>query len=125
MSAHDRPLLWRERLTVRHAVQRGERLGDARLARAAVAHADRYLASPLSAHLRLGLLLSAGGLVVLAVLSALTRLEFRAGGAVGLVVGFVGGQVLLLRPLTVPRVRAARERNARVGTARRRGTRRR
>lgn len=125
-SSSDRPLALRERLAVRQAVQRGERLGDARLARAAVTHADRYLASPLRAHLRVGLVLSVGGIALLAVLSAVTDLvEFTAGGAVGLVVGFIGGQLLFMRRLTEPRVRTAREANARVGRVRRKGKRRR
>lgn len=115
---NDAPLDWRERLAVRQAVQRGDRLPDARLARAAVAHADRYLANPRRVHLRLGAMLAAGGLLALALLSATTGLEFTAGGAIGLVAGFLGGQLLFMRRMTEPRVRKAREANAQVGKVR-------
>lgn len=115
---NDAPLDWRERLAVRQAVQRGDRLPDARLARAAVAHADRYLANPLRVHLRLGVLLSAGGLLALALLAATTGLELTAGGAIGLVAGFLGGQLLFMRRMTEPRMRKAREANAQVGKVR-------
>lgn len=115
---NDAPLDWRERLAVRQAVQRGDRLPDARLARAAVAHADRYLANPLRVHLRFGVMLAAGGLLALALLAATTGLEFTAGGAIGLVVGFLGGQLLFMRRMTEPRVRKAREANAQVGKVR-------
>lgn len=125
MAPAEESLDFRERFAVRQAVQRGERLGDARLARAAVSYADRYLASPMRVHLRLGLALSGAGLGVLALLSVFTGLTFTAGGAVGLVVGFIGGQVLLMRRMVEPRVRKAREANARVGKVRRKGKRRR
>lgn len=121
----DKPLDWRERLVVRQAVQRGERLPDARLARAAVAHADRYLANPLRVHLRLGAMLAVAGLVVLALLSLVTGLEFTVGGAIGLVVGFIGGQLFFMRRMTEPRVRKAREENGQVGKVRRKGKRKR
>lgn len=121
----DAPLTLRERLAVRGAVQRGERLPDARLARAAVAAADRYLESPARSHLRQGMALTAVGLVVLYVAALVTPLEFTAGGATGLVVGFLGGQLLLLRPMTERRVRQARERNAGVGKVSKRKGRRR
>ena len=125
MARADQPLGFRERMAVRQAVHRGVQLDNARLARAAVAHADRYLASPMRVHLRLGLAMSGGGLAVLALLSFVTGIEFTAGGAAGLVVGFIGGQVYLMRRMTEPRVRAAREANAKVGKVRRRGKRRR
>lgn len=118
MARGDAPLTLRERLVVRQAVQRGDRLADARLARAAVARADRYLASPTRAHLRVGLALSAAGVLTLAGLATVTTLELTAGGAIGLVVGFVGGQLFFMRRMTEPRVRAARESNARVGKVR-------
>jgi hypothetical protein len=117
--ASDEPLTFRERMVVRQAVQRGERLPDARLAKAAVAHADRYLANPGRVHLRFGLVLSAGGVLTLALLATFTGLEFTAGGAIGLVVGFVAGQVFFMRRMTEPRVRTAREENAQVGKVRR------
>lgn len=120
----DPPLTLRERLLVRGAVQRGERLPDARLARAAVASADRYLKSPVRSHLRQGAALAAGGLVVLAVVSVVTGFAFTVGGATGLVAGFLGGQLLILRPMTERRVRQAREANARVGKVGRRKGRR-
>lgn len=122
---NDAPLDWRERLAVRQAVQRGDRLPDARLARAAVAHADRYLANPMRVHLRFGVVLAVGGVLALAVLSATTGLEFTAGGATGLVVGFIGGQLFFMRRMTEPRVRKAREANAQVGKVRRKGKRKR
>lgn len=118
MGRGDAPLTFRERTTVRQAVRRGDRLADARLARAAVAHADRYLANPMRVHLRVGLALSAGGVATLAVLAAVTAVEFTAGGAIGLVVGFIGGQLFFVRRMTEPRVRQAREANARVGKVR-------
>lgn len=118
MGRGDAPLTFRERMTVRQAVKRGDRLAEARLARAAVVHADHYLAHPMRVHLRVGLALSAGGIVTLAVLAAVTTLEFTAGGAIGLVVGFIGGQLFFVRRMTEPRVRQARQANARVGKVR-------
>lgn len=118
MARGDAPLTLRERLVVRQAVQRGDQIPDARLARAAVARADRYLANPLRAHLRIGVALSAAGVLILAVLATVTTLEFTAGGAIGLVVGFIAGQLFFMRRMTEPRVRQARESNARVGKVR-------
>lgn len=125
MPGADQPLSLKERLVVRGAVQRGERLPNARLARAAVARADRYLANPGRAHLRTGVALSVAGVAIYALVTVATALEFTVGGAAGLVVGFLGGQLLFLRRMTEPRVRKAREENARVGRVGRKGRRRR